>query len=135
MRQWLLLISMLGAAAIAPAHQVTLEECPQYTQIAASIMGARNHGISATDLVPAVMRAITACQQAADCPIKDAEDTKRVMNFVKQTYALEISGTQEIDIEASAANIEHQCEVKAGAVDKRMTPELGVPSTGKQVEG
>lgn len=122
----------------AYAHSPTAEECPFYSDAARAIMEARNHGVSATDLVPHVMSTLTTCSSSGTCPVKDSEDIKRIMDFLKDVYAYDIPKGQEFDSDAMAAKIEYECERAAsakGQEDKQMTPDPKVPYNGNQIEG
>jgi len=122
----------------ASAHSPTAEECPFYLSAARAILNAYNAGVSATDLVPHVMKALTTCSSLGTCPVKDTEDVKRVMDFLKETYAFDMPKDSEYDVDATGAKIEDECEKAAqakGQEDKKMTPDPSVPSSGKQIEG
>lgn len=119
----------------ANAHELTPAECPFYSGAARAIVQARNADKPVTEVVPEVMKALSECSADGSCPVKDGQDTKRVLDFVRETYSLVIPAGKEIDVDATTAKIEEECE---RAATKRpgdtMKPDPKVPSTGKQVE-
>jgi hypothetical protein len=117
--------------AVASAHDLTAEECPAYSELARIAITARNTGISSADFVPAIMKLMVA--QGSKFGVKDAEDIKRVMEFVRAVYGLDIPPGKHIDEDATVANVLHQCEVNTGMHDKPMTPDPSVPYKGNQI--
>lgn len=130
---------MLGAVAACHAHEVEVDECAWYGGVAGMIASAKNGGASATELVPQLMTLITSCSTNGTCPVKDGQDTKRVLDFVRQTFELDTKG-QPIDADAVEAHILGECIKRAPNAMKKsqpaepMTPDSNVPFSGPQIE-
>jgi hypothetical protein len=118
--------------AVASAHDITAEECPSYAELARIAVKARNNGLEPSYFVPNFMRLMT--EHGKDFAVKDAEDIKRAMEFVRAVNALDIPPGKHIDEDTTVANVLHQCEVNAGMHDKPMTPDPSVPYKGNQIQ-
>lgn len=135
----LLFVALLGISALASAHELTAEECPFYAGAVHFITEQRNAGKSVVDTQQDVMAGLAACHEKMGdkCPVKDGQDTERVLNFIKMTYALQIPEGKDIDVDATTAANEAACVAHAmrGSTPPPMTPDPSVPHSGPQIEG
>lgn len=129
----------------AQSHDLAQEDCIFYATAAKKIADARNKGESPVETVPHVLHLITSCYERGDvCPIKDGQDSKRLMDFVRDVYTLENKEKDAehalIDIEAVQNSIYQQCVDSVNRKQAKpeaptpMKPDQSVPFKGKQVE-
>lgn len=122
-------------ASVAQAHPMSAEECQWYGGMAGAIASAKNGGMSATELVPQLMTYISSCSANGSCPVKDGQDTKRVIDYVHQVYELETKGLP-IDADAVEGKLIGECMnqvLNRAKPPAAMVPDPTVPSTGPQL--